>query len=186
MIIELTTQHLILKEPSNDDCQQIIDFEKRNQDHLAPWESTGSNVSVEDKIAAWTKDSQEKRAIRFLIRKKESPDIVIGFVNFTQIFYGAFKACYLGYKIDFQYQGKGLMQEALKCAIDFMFEKQDLHRIMANYMPANIRSGKVLAKLGFLIEGYAKNYLLINNTWEDHILTALSREQWEIRHRCHR
>ena len=32
--------------------------------------------------------------------------------------------------------------------------------------------------MSFKIEGFAKNYFLINNRWEDHILTALSREDW--------
>ena len=45
---------------------------------------------------------------------------------------------------------------------------------MANYMPINFRSAKLLHRLGFTVEGYAKNYLLINNRWEDHVLTALS------------
>jgi ribosomal-protein-alanine N-acetyltransferase len=45
---------------------------------------------------------------------------------------------------------------------------------MANYMPINTRSAKLLNRLGFKIEGYAEKYLLINGQWEDHILTALS------------
>jgi ribosomal-protein-alanine N-acetyltransferase len=44
---------------------------------------------------------------------------------------------------------------------------------MANYMPANERSGKLLSRLGFEREGLAKRYLYINGRWEDHVLTAL-------------
>ena len=70
------------------------------------------------------------------------------------------------------------MHEALERSIRYVFEELTLHRIMSNYMPVNTRSAKVLERLGFEKEGYAKNYLLINDRWEDHILTALSYERW--------
>lgn len=97
---------------------------------------------------------------------------MIGMCNLSQIFYGFFQACYLGYKIDKKYEGKGLMLEAVEGVVRFAFETLRLHRIMANYMPSNARSAKLLKKLGFEIEGRAKKYLLINNVWEDHILTS--------------
>lgn len=53
-----------------------------------------------------------------------------------------------------------------------------MHRIMANYMPHNQRSGALLARLGFEREGYAKDYLLIDGKWQDHVLTALTNKEW--------
>ena len=70
------------------------------------------------------------------------------------------------------------MSEAIKKAIDYMFCEQNIHRIMANYMPSNTRSAKLLKKLGFTIEGLAKDYLLINGKWEDHVLTSLTNRYW--------
>ncbi|MGL5727678.1 MAG: GNAT family N-acetyltransferase, partial [Plesiomonas sp.] len=81
---------------------------------------------------------------------------------------------YLGYSLGKQFVGKGLMYEALKESNRYMLEKQHLHRIMANYMPHNQRSGNLLTRLGFEREGYAKEYLLINGMWQDHIMTALT------------
>ena len=46
-----------------------------------------------------------------------------------------------------------------------MFGPQNLHRIMANYMPSNARSGSLLRRLGFREEGLAKDYLRINGRW---------------------
>jgi ribosomal-protein-alanine N-acetyltransferase len=45
---------------------------------------------------------------------------------------------------------------------------------MANYMPANERSGKLLKRLGFTVEGYARDYLFIAGAWQDHVLTSLA------------
>jgi len=73
------------------------------------------------------------------------------------------------------------MYEALKEACGFMFKEQNLHRIMANYIPSNKRSEKLLNRLDFQNEGYAKEYLFINGVWEDHILTSLTNSSWKLK-----
>lgn len=85
-------------------------------------------------------------------------------------------ACNLGYSIDGEYQGEGLMFEALSGLLPLMFSKFGLHRVMANYMPRNKRSAKLLARLGFEKEGFAKEYLKIAGVWEDHVLTSLIKQ----------
>lgn len=71
------------------------------------------------------------------------------------------------------------MQKALALALPYMFDTQQMHRIGATYMPNNHRSGAVLHSMGFEKEGIAKDYLLINGKWEDHILTALINPNWQ-------
>ncbi len=178
---QLTTLNLILRTPRREDLSSLKAFEDRNKGHLAKWETITDVSSDEDthqRLMNWQKECEEGKAARFFIFTKENPDQIIGMCNFTQIFRGVFQACYLGYKIDQKYEGQGFMFEALQKAIQYVFEELKLHRIMANYIPINKRSAKLLNRLGFAIEGFAKNYLLINNRWEDHILTALSYEQW--------
>jgi ribosomal-protein-alanine N-acetyltransferase len=65
------------------------------------------------------------------------------------------------------------MKEIVNHAISYSFNDLRLHRIMANYMPVNDRSAGLLKNLGFQQEGLAKEYLLINGKWEDHVLTSL-------------
>ncbi len=93
---------------------------------------------------------------------------------FVALFMPAISVIRLGKK----WQGKGLMFEALTAAIRYMQRTQHIHRIMANYMPHNKRSGDLLARLGFEKEGYAKDYLLIDGQWRDHVLTALTTPDW--------
>lgn len=66
------------------------------------------------------------------------------------------------------------MTEALGAAIPYVFATMGLHRIMANYVPENTRSERLLARHGFVREGLAPNYLFINCAWRDHVLTALT------------
>lgn len=180
VVRNIPTEHLVLSSPSLEDLSGINAFKIRNSHHLKKWESTGESDLEDDqkRLENWIKEVDEGKSARFVIRLKGDENI-IGFCNFSQIFHGSFQACYLGYKIDHEYEGKGMMFEALQSAICYVFEELKLHRIMANYMPINKRSAKLLDRLGFVIEGYAKNYLLINHQWEDHVLTALSFEMWE-------
>lgn len=179
--ILLDTPRLILRLPSKADSVKIQDFDERNVKHLSQWRSATGEPPIDHKtqLIKWEQEFEEGRSVRFLLFLKDDPkNEVIGFCNFSQIFRGPFQACYLGYHIDITHEGKGLMSEAVAKAIDYMFEKQKLHRIMANYMPSNERSARLLHQLGFVVEGCAKKYLLINGQWEDHILASLTNESW--------
>ena len=43
-------------------------------------------------------------------------------------------------------------------------------------MPRNVRSMRIVKKLGFYDEGLANKYLRINGKWEDHIHMVLLNE----------
>lgn len=175
--MELQIEELILRYPEEGDLDRLTAFMNRNKDHLAPWE-TPIQIPLHSLLSGWIRDIEEGRSIRFFLFHKDDPGILIGMINFTQIFRGGFQACYLGYKIDKDFEGKGYMSKGLKKGLAYMFEKEKIHRVMSNFMPHNIRSAEVLLRLGFVVEGYAKNYLKINGKWQDHILTALSYERW--------
>ena len=87
----------------------------------------------------------------------------------------------MGYSLAADRQGKGYMSEALEIAIAYVFTQLNLHRIMAAYLLDNQRSGKLLKRIGFVVEGYACDYLMINGQWQDHILTSLINRNWKAR-----
>ena len=107
-----------------------------------------------------------------LFRRGDPEGPVLGHVNFSQIVRGAAQSCFLGYSLDRRCVGRGIMTEALGAAIPLVFGQLKLHRIQANYVPTNERSGRVLRRLGFVVEGYARDYLFIGGAWRDHVLTA--------------
>jgi ribosomal-protein-alanine N-acetyltransferase len=179
--ILLNTPRLILRLPNKNDDAEFQAFDERNISHMSPWRSGAEEQKKDHKtqLIQWEQECKEGKSIRFLLFLTDHPEgEIIGFCNFSQIFRGPFQACYLGYHIDAAFQGKGLMSEAVAKAIEYMFETQKLHRIMANYVPSNERSARLLHKLGFVVEGRAKKYLLINGQWEDHVLTSLTNENW--------
>lgn len=166
--------HLKLLEPRC--AAAMVRFRLENREFLAPWEPTRppeffTRGFWEVQLAAALREFRQGSSLCLSLLDPTEAE-VIGVCNYTNIIRGTYQACHLGYAIAERHQGKGLMYEALQTSIGYVFEEMRLHRIMANYMPHNQRSGNVLERLGFTIEGRARQLLKIDGKWEDHVLTS--------------
>jgi ribosomal-protein-alanine N-acetyltransferase len=173
----IRTERLTLKllEPVN--AELMVRFRVENREHLSPWEPLRAAEFFtkgfwEMQLRHAIQEFREGKSVCLVIMDADETE-VLGVCNFTYIQRGTFLACHLGYALAEKHQGRGIMSESLQAGVDYMFGEVGLHRIMANYMPCNDRSARVLERLGFVIEGKAKDYLQINGRWEDHILTSL-------------
>jgi [ribosomal protein S5]-alanine N-acetyltransferase len=182
--VRIATDRLILRIGTAADVPAILRYFAQNRHFLAPFEPRHSAEFYTE--AFWNRQVQtnlrefaEDRSLRLFLFDRAASGEMIGTANFAQFVRGAFHACYLGYSLAERAQGSGLMREALGAAIPFVFDELRIHRIMANYMPHNQRSGTLLRALGFVVEGYARDYLRINGRWEDHVLTSLTSPRWE-------
>lgn len=177
----LRTERLCLAVPSTGLAAEMAAYISRNRDHFA---ASAPRAAIEgthtperwiSQIEAAHRELASDQALRLVIFEGAQPtNSIIGDCAFTAITRGAFQACYLGYRLDRQAVGRGFMHEALEAAIGYAFGELRLHRIMANYRPTNERSGNLLRKLGFKVEGFARDYLFLDNAWRDHILTSLT------------
>jgi ribosomal-protein-alanine N-acetyltransferase len=175
----LETARLLLVLPDKADAARMVHYYDVNREHLAPWESLRSaEFYTEDfwsiEIARIKNDFLIDRALTVVLLDKLDPDApILGQVSLRNIIRGAFQACHLGYSLDREAVGKGLMFEGLTRVITYAFDDMHLHRLMANYIPTNERSGRLLRRLGFVVEGYARDYLFLAGKWQDHVLTSL-------------
>ena len=180
---QLHTERLIIRLATEGDAPAIVRYLTENRTFLEPFDPVRPPEFYTEEFwriiaQANIDEFRNDRSLRLFLFLKESPNTVIGMANFVNFVRGAFHACHLGYSIAEEFQGKGYMFEALRVTIDYVFDTVNMHRIMANYMPHNRRSGKLLRRLGFNAEGYARDYLQINGEWEDHILTSLVNPHW--------
>lgn len=130
------------------------------------------------RLASNRDEFEDKTSIRFFLMNPMK-DKVIGTCNFTDFIGGVYQGAFLGYGIDRNFEGRGIMTDALKVAIEYVFESTNLHKINANYMPSNPASGRVLQKLGFQEIGLAKKELYLGGQWRDHIETRLINTNWK-------
>jgi len=175
----LETARLILTLPTPDFAVRLLAYVSENREHLEPWDPSHPPEYYtlpywENALHRAVKRFESGDAVSFVLLDRLSPSgPVLGRCDFLNIVRGAFQACYLGYSLDHRAEGKGFMFEALQAAVRFMFDDLKLHRIMANYIPGNERSARLLERLGFQKEGYARDYLHLNGAWRDHVLNSL-------------
>jgi ribosomal-protein-alanine N-acetyltransferase len=165
----------------------MVEYVISNREHLAPWEPFRPDDYYtldfwSDRFSSGNEEIASDRSLFLVLLNRMNPSgAIIGQIGLSNITRGAFQAAHLGYSLDQNAVGKGLMCEALTVVIEYVFEELNLHRVMANYSPRNERSGKLLRRLGFTVEGYARDYLRLAGTWEDHILTSLVNPSWKDR-----
>ena len=186
MLPALATARLTIEHVSVAHAPLLADFFVRNDAHLARWDPprppgirTLEFWQAECERAV--SDFADGSVARWVLLRQGDVSQVIGRINYTQIARGPFQSCMLGYAIDAQHQGHGLMHEALQATIGHAFDAMRLHRIQASYLPANIRSARLLRKLGFRREGLAPQYLYIDGAWRDHVITALLNPRFDAR-----
>jgi ribosomal-protein-alanine N-acetyltransferase len=180
----LTTERLLLRVPTERDAGAMTSFVVDNREHFAPWDPLREDDYYNAPfwklaLATGVARVRDGTQIQFAIYEQGSANSnVVGQITLSGITRGVFQAAYLGYGLDHRHTGKGYMGEALRAAIDYCFDELNLHRIMANTMPSNERSRRVLETLGFEREGFAKDYLFLAGQWQDHELMALTNPNW--------
>jgi ribosomal-protein-alanine N-acetyltransferase len=180
----LVGERVLLRLADFDDIGGVLEYYTRNEEHLTPWEPTKPPLFYQEvywqvQIGNNREEFRNDRSLRLFMFMKNAPRVVEGVVNFSNFSRGVFQCCTLGYGLSRRCEGKGLMQEALSLAVNYVLFDLNFHRIQANYMPRNRRSGELLKRLGFRVEGYAYDYLVINDRWEDHVLTSLTHPHWK-------
>ncbi|AVH65735.1 alanine acetyltransferase [Nostoc sp. 'Peltigera membranacea cyanobiont' N6] len=187
MISELpliASDRLLLRVAIHEDIPQILKYFIYNKTYLTPFYPLWADGFFTEEYWQYQIENSfleflNGQSLKLFVFTKKNPTVIIGTVNFSNFVRGAAHFCYVGYSLAESKQGKGYMTEGLRAATEYLFQELNFHRVMANYMPHNRRSGNVLKRLGFVIEGYARDYLLINGQWEDHIMTSLTNPKWQ-------
>jgi ribosomal-protein-alanine N-acetyltransferase len=98
---------------------------------------------------------------------------VVGMITLQSIIRGFFQSCSVGYWIAESAQGRGLATSALREATLVAFYELRLHRVQAETSPQNVRSRRLLERLGFVQYGVAEAYIKVAGIWQDDVLYQL-------------
>jgi len=167
------TKRLSLRTINESDFNLLKDYLLRNREFMIPWEpirpdSYFKDAAIRTRIEEEIKGNSTQSLMSLYISPR-GEERIIGNVTLSNIVRGPFQSCYMGYKLDEKEINNGYITEAIEKVVEIAFLELGLHRIQASIMPKNIRSIKVMEKLGFINEGLSKEYLKINGVWEDHL-----------------
>ena len=167
------------------DAPELLDLRTHNREFFGPFEPSSVVIPTtldeqRERLDSERKDWDEGRGYVFGIFRSGDSELV-GRIAFSHVTRAAWQNAVLGYFIDREQNGNGFATEAARLALGFAFSHAGLHRVQAGVMPRNTRSIGVVRRAGFREEGTARRYLEINGVWEDHIIFAITREEWTDR-----
>lgn len=180
MTAALETARLVLREPVDEDAPALLAYYVRNESRLAPWEPEHvGSVAHHLRWIAWRRgESATDHGRSFLAFDRADPAPLVAVINLYNIARGTSHSAMLGYSLDGEYEGRGYAREAVEAVVRYAFDTLNLHRVSADYQPHNERSAGLLKRLGFVIEGHARELVYLRGVWRDHVLTARLNPNW--------
>jgi len=80
-----------------------------------------------------------------------------------------------------EYWGRGYGTEVARLVLRYAFEALGLHRVRLMVAAYNVRARRCYEKAGFRVEGTLRQSFQVDGEWQDDILMAILREEWEAR-----
>ncbi len=188
----LSTPRLILRELTLADAPAV--FEIRRDYEVTKYNSGFAYVDVEEAaalIGSIRQDYELCRAVRWGITLRAAGDgtdthsaagdgtagAVIGMVGFN--YWNCIdNRASVGYDLARAHWGQGLMPEALRAVITFGFRHMALNRVEADTSVENVKSVRVLHKLGFRQEGHQREQYFDGERYQDLLLFGLLRRDF--------
>jgi ribosomal-protein-alanine N-acetyltransferase len=165
-----------LRAPQMTDFSDWASLRERSRAFLAPWEPEWpaddlTRGAFRNRLRRYANEIHEDSGYSFLIFRA-SDHLLLGGVTLSNVRRGVAQSANLGYWVGAQYARQGHMSAAVAALIPFAHGQLRLRRIEAACLPENAVSVRLLEKLGFKREGYARQYLCIAGKWQDHLLYA--------------
>jgi ribosomal-protein-alanine N-acetyltransferase len=182
-IPEITGNQVLIRSLCPKDTETLVDYFTRNQNHLGAY-----NPALPEELMTikyWQKqlmhrqlESAHGRAVNLGIFLKDRPNKLIGCIDLRDVLKAPYNCCELGYSLDQNLTGQGLMLEALSITLGWIFSHLNINRVHARYLPENTRSERVLSMLGFKREGLQRQGLVTANGPRDLVLSGLLADEF--------
>lgn len=178
--VRLVAGEITIRPLGYGDARAWREARRRNAAWLRPWDATmppGSGARPSTfRSLVWRLNRQARAGTTypFVI---EVDGRFAGQLTVNNIVRGSAQFASIGYWLDQEYAGRGVMPRAVAMVIDHCFRVAGLHRIEIAIRPENTNSLRVVEKLGLREVGYAPRFLHIDGEWRDHRLYAVTVEE---------
>ena len=179
--VSLETARLILRPWLDRDREPFarMSTDPQVMAHLLPFASP-------EAVDAWIDRQQTHLGTQgfcFWAIESKADGAFIGAAGLLRVGYEAHftPAVEVGWRLDRRFWGQGYAPEAAACAIRFGFEHLELHEIVANTVPANRNSRRVMEKLGMsrtAADDFDHPLVPIEHPLRRQVLYRLPRDRW--------
>jgi ribosomal-protein-alanine N-acetyltransferase len=175
--VRLEGEKTILRPPVERDWRNYAEIRAASRSFLEPWEPFWPSDALSRdaffrRLNRYSSDWRDDTGYSMFVFDRSSTALVGG-ISLSNVRRGVAQCGTLGYWMGETYAGQGYMREGLSLLLDFCFDELGLHRVEAACLPHNEPSKRLLLGRGFSEDGYARKYLKIRGTWQDHLLFSL-------------
>ncbi|WP_270322003.1 GNAT family N-acetyltransferase [Weissella confusa] len=136
-------------------------FELFHNPEVLKWIHAPMPASVEDTLENTIRGYHMSNPLGKYVMVQKSSGKVIGSFDIRPV--EKQNLAEIGYALNKDYWGKGIMTEALIAGIKIGFETLGLNRIQTDHAPENIGSGRVMEKAGMQYEGTLRQFERLPN-----------------------
>lgn len=177
--VRLKIDDIELKTVTLEEADMLYQLINKNRDYLGEWliwvDNTKSVEDVEKVIQEWIQSREKGERIHFGVWYQERLVGVVSFVSMNK----EYRKGSIGYWLDSDYQGKGIMTKSCKRLIDYGFNDLHLHRIEISCAAGNSKSRAIPERLGFSEEGiFRESELIRGGKLVDNHHYALLEQEW--------
>ena len=153
----IETSRLILRKFKEGDYENVFDNYASDNEvtKFLTWPTHKDRNVSKTLVSSWAKSYREVSFYQWAIVLRDNME-VIGSISVVGID-EAHDQFEVGYCLSRQMWNKGIMTEALKAVIDYLFKNTNVNKIFAMHHLDNIASGKVLLKNNMTYEGTIKD-----------------------------
>jgi ribosomal-protein-alanine N-acetyltransferase len=165
---------VVLRAPQMADYAEWAALRQKSRDFLVPWEPVWpaddlTRGAFRARLRRYARELREDLGYPFFIFAAPNGPL-LGGATLTNVRRGVAQSASLGYWVGEPFARRGYMSAALAALLPFAHTALRLRRVEAACLPHNAASKRLLEKLGFEHEGYAREYLCIAGRWQDHLL----------------
>ncbi len=177
----IETDRLVLRRFTLDDAEAMYRNWASDSEvtHFLSW-PPHSDVEVSKRIISnWIEEYDNPFCFNWAIELKEIGEVIgsISSVSHNE----KLGLVHVGYCLSRNYRRKGIMSEALRGVIDFLFSQADANKVESSHNLKNPNSGRVMASAGMSLEGESRQALIDNTGIVDIRLYSILRSEWERR-----
>ncbi len=160
-------------------AQTIYNSIKRSGDHLRRWlpfiENTQSVNDTRRFIKTTIKSTCSKKDMIFEISES---NVFAGLISLKEVDRVNGKA-EIGYWLDVNMTGKGIMLRACKAVVNYAFDDLKLNRVCIKTAVGNKKSAAIPINLGFYFEGTEREGEFLNGKFQDLMVYSMLKSEWK-------
>lgn len=178
--VKIETDRLILRRFEETDAEAMFANWASDPEvtKYLTWPPHGDVNETKEIIAEWISQYEDPTCYNWGIELKQTHDLV-GSISVVRL-NDAVDSADLGYCMGKRWWGQGIMPEAVKALISFLFHEVGVNRVAASHDVNNPKSGRVMEKSGMKTEGIWRAAGLNNQGICDEVWHAIVRQDLKV------